>query len=130
MKFRNYLYKIAYYLRDSNGFDRFSKYLIVTGCILSISRYTIMLGYALIIYGTWRIFSKNKYKRHRELLVFEEYLFAIKQKYYRYKSSVLGFRDYKIFKCPKCSQKLRVPRKKGNVVINCKKCGTEFRGKS
>lgn len=130
MNFRNYLYKIAYYLRDSYGFDNFSKYLLIIGLLLSISRYTVIAGYAIIIYGTWRVFSKNKYKRQRELLVFENCLFTIKQRFYRYKSSILGFGKYKIFKCPKCSQKLRIPRKKGKVTITCKKCGTEFKGKS
>lgn len=130
MNFRNYLYKIAYYLRDSHGFDKLSKYLLIAGCILSISRHTVILGYAIIIYGTWRCLSKNKYKRQQELVKFEDYLFTVKQKLYRYKLSVLEFRQYKIFKCPNCSQKLRIPRKKGKVVITCKKCGTQFKGKS
>lgn len=37
-----------------------------------------------------------------------------------------GHRDYKIFKCPKCGQKLRVPRHKGKIAIHCRKCGEEF----
>lgn len=130
MNFRNYLYKIAYYLRGSYGFDRFSKYLVITGFILSAFRYITILGYALSVYGVWRSFSKNRYKRQRELLAFESYLFGIKEKLYRYKSSILEFRQYKIFKCPNCSQKLRVPRKKGKLVIACKKCGAEFKGRS
>ncbi|MBV7271347.1 hypothetical protein I6U48_00230 [Clostridium sp. PL3] len=130
MNFRNYLYKISYYLRDSYGFDNFSKCLFILGFILSISKYTIIAGYAILIYGTWRILSKNKYKRQRELLAFENCFFTIKRSFYRCKSSIIGFRQYKIFKCPKCSQKLRVPRKKGKVVITCKKCGNEFRGKA
>jgi hypothetical protein len=130
LNFRNYLNKIAYHFRDSHGFDKFSKYLLIVGLILSAGRYTAILGYAIIIYGIWRSISKNKYKRQQELSVFENYLLIIKQKFYRYKSSILGFRKYKTFKCPNCSQKLRIPRRKGNVVITCKKCGTEFKGKS
>jgi Primosomal protein N'' (replication factor Y) - superfamily II helicase len=130
LNFRNYLNKIAYHLRDSHGFDKFSKYLVITGFIFSAVRYTTILGYVLIVYGIWRSVSKNRYKRQRELLAFESYLFVIKQKFYRYKSSILEFRQYKIFKCPNCSQKLRVPRKKGKLVITCKKCGAEFKGKS
>ena len=130
MNFRNYLYKIAYYLRDSYGFDKFSKYLLIAGFVLTITKYTAIVGYAIIAYGIWRILSKNKYKRQRELFVFENCLFTVKQKFYRYESSISDFRKYKVFKCPKCSQKLRIPRKKGNVAITCKKCGTEFKGKS
>lgn len=130
MNFRNYLYKIAYYLRDSYGFDKLSKYLLITGCVLTITRYTAIGGYAIIVYGIWRILSKNKYKRQRELFVFENCIFTVKQKFYRYESLISDFRKYKVFKCPKCSQKLRIPRKKGKVVISCKKCSTEFKGKS
>jgi hypothetical protein len=120
----------VYHLRDSHGFDKLSKYMLIIGLILSVGRYTVILGYAMIIYGIWRCISKSKYKRQRELLVFENFLFIIKQKFYRYKSSILEFRQYKIFRCPNCFQKLRIPRKKGNVVIICKKCGIDFKGKS
>lgn len=127
---KKYLEKFAYYFKDSYGFDKLSKYLYIAGLILSISRFTSILGLALILYGTWRTFSRNKYKRYQELSIFENYLSILKQNYYRYKTSAVDFRDYKIFKCPNCSQKLRIPRKKGKVVITCKKCGTEFKGKS
>jgi hypothetical protein len=130
LNIKKYLDRIAYYLKDSYGFDKFSKYLYIAGLILSISRFTSPLGFVFIIYGTWRTFSKNKYKRYQELSTFENYLSKVKQKYYGIKSSALGYSQYKIFKCPNCAQKLRVPRKKGKVVISCKKCGTEFKGKS
>lgn len=127
---RNLLDKISYYFRDSYGFDRFSKYLLIIGILLTTGRYISILGYAIIIYSLWRCVSKNKYRRHQELVSFENYLFTLKQKFYRSKASIKDNRQYKIFKCPNCSQKLRVPRKKGKLVITCKKCGTEFKGKS
>lgn len=130
LNFRNQLYKIAYYLRDSHGFDKFSKFLLIGGFILTIGKYTVILGYTMIIYGIWRSLSKNKYKRQQELSVFENYLFSVKQKFYRCETSISDFRRYKIFKCPNCSQKLRIPRKQGKVSITCRKCNTEFKGKS
>jgi hypothetical protein len=130
LNWRNYLNKITYYFRDSYGFDKLSKYLYIVGFILSFGRYTSILGFVLVIYATWRSISKNKYKRYQELSVFENYLLILKQRFYRYKSSITDYPKYKVFKCPNCSQKLRVPRKKGNIVITCKKCSTEFKGKS
>jgi hypothetical protein len=130
LNFRNLLNKISYYFRDSYGLDKLSKYLLFAGIILSAGRYTIIFSYALLIYGSWRAISKNKYKRHQELAVFENFLLLLNQKFYRFKASLKGFRQYKIFKCPSCSQKLRIPRKKGKITITCKKCGTEFKGKS
>ena len=35
-------------------------------------------------------------------------------------------RTYKVFICPTCKQKLRVPRGKGKISISCPKCGTSF----
>lgn len=130
MNFKNYLNKIAFYFRDSYGFDKFSKYLLIVGLLLTTGRYTAIFGYAIVIYSLWRSISKNKSKRYRELSVFENYLRVLKQKFYRHKTSIIDHRNYKVFKCPHCSQKLRVPRKKGKLIITCKKCGTEFKGRS
>lgn len=33
---------------------------------------------------------------------------------------------YRIFECPKCSQKLRVPKGIGRIEITCKRCGEKF----
>lgn len=38
-------------------------------------------------------------------------------------------RQYKIFKCPSCGLKLRVPRGKGKVCITCRQCGASFEEK-
>ncbi len=35
-------------------------------------------------------------------------------------------RKYRIFKCPECRQKLRVPRKMGRIKIICRRCRYEF----
>lgn len=130
MNIKNYMNKLAYNLRDCYGFDKLSKYLYVAGLVLSLSRYTAMLGFALVIYGTWRTFSKNRYKRYQELSILEKYLTLLKQRYSKYKIFLLNYPKYKIFKCPNCSQKLRIPRKQGKIVVTCKKCNTEFKGKS
>ena len=35
-------------------------------------------------------------------------------------------RRYKIFSCPGCKQKIRIPRNHGKVSIRCPKCGHDF----
>jgi hypothetical protein len=104
--------------------------LLIGGVVLSSGKYTAFVGYGLIAYGLWRSLSKNKHKRSQELYVFDNYFMKLKQKFFKYKASFLEHQEYKIFKCPNCSQKLRVPRKKGKLVITCKKCRNEFKGKS
>lgn len=39
-------------------------------------------------------------------------------------------RLYKVFKCPSCGVKLRVPRGKGTLRITCRQCGAQFEKKS
>ncbi|MCR5685040.1 MAG: hypothetical protein K6G81_06395 [Lachnospiraceae bacterium] len=38
--------------------------------------------------------------------------------------------QYRIFKCPSCKQKLRVPKGRGKIRITCRRCGNEFVKKS
>ena len=35
-------------------------------------------------------------------------------------------RDHKIFKCPVCGEKLRVPKGAGKISITCPHCGEKF----
>ena len=85
----------------------------------------LLLGY---IY--FRMFSRNVPARYAE-----------NQKFLQLRDKVTGFfrgskgrsEDLKmnhIFRCPKCSQKIRIPRGKGMVEITCPKCGTRFRKRS
>ena len=39
-------------------------------------------------------------------------------------------RQYKIFRCPSCGIKLRVPRGKGKIKVTCRQCGATFEKKS
>ena len=39
-------------------------------------------------------------------------------------------KEYKIFKCPSCGVKLRVPRGKGKIKVTCRQCGATFEEKS
>lgn len=38
----------------------------------------------------------------------------------------LDRRTHKIFKCPNCSQKIRVPKHRGKICIKCPNCRIEF----
>jgi len=129
LNFRKYLDKLSYSLKDCYGLDKLSKTLYGVGIVLSLIPYVNSLGIIAIFYSSWRCFSKNKYRRFQELMAFENRLQLVKGKFNHTKSNIKQLQNYKIFKCPNCSQKLRVPRGHGKIIITCKKCGTEFKGK-
>lgn len=122
--------RFSRYFNDSYGWDKLSKYLLIIGLVFLFTKSTAIAGILLVSYAVFRSISKNKYKRHQELYAFENFLIIINKEIYRFKVKIDNFRKYKIFKCPSCSQKLRVPRKKGKVTVTCKKCSTNFKGRT
>ena len=111
-----------------NGADSICKALfipIVVAFVLSlfvrgIARPIVLtIGWLLIVYSYFRMFSKNVAKRRKECSWFDSKMKYIKT---RAKQS----KDYKFFDCPNCGAHLRVPRGVGKITITCKKCGTKF----
>ena len=39
-------------------------------------------------------------------------------------------KHYKYLICPQCTQRLRVPRGKGRLIVTCTRCGNRFETKS
>jgi hypothetical protein len=130
MRGNNFFDKLKQKYSGSYGMDRLSKYLLIAGLILYFGRSTYFIGLAIVAYATFRILSLNKQKRYQELMVFENLLSKVKQRFYNLNYKYSQSKHYKLLKCPNCSQKLRVPKKKGRIVVTCKKCGTEFKAKS
>ena len=108
------------------------------------------LGTALIIYSIWRSKSTNLRGRNNEKFVFEniERRFYLKIRNFKqdFKQSIKLInnkiknynpieklkenRKYIITNCPKCKQKLRLPRRKGKIIVTCSNCFSEFRLKT
>ena len=130
----NWLKKFMY---GRYGGDEFTIFLVVLALInMIIGRIFpkaiifTPISYVLMVYYLFRIFSKNISKRIMEnnkyLMIKNKLLWKFRNK----KSNVIELKSYKFFTCPECKQKLRVPRKKGKIIIKCSKCGKEFKGKS
>ena len=85
-----------------------------------------LLGFVLIIYTYVRILSRNIQKRYAEnqkYLALENRL----RRFFGQKRYLMQQRkEYHIYKCPGCKQKIRIPRGKGKISIRCPKCGEEF----
>lgn len=140
MRFRDYLVKFSNFMYThmqgryiTYGYDALSKFLFGLSFILLFiniiagSGIISLIVLALIIYSYYRLLSKNIPQRYKEN---EQYI-SVKNlvvsffKNFRY--NVDQARHYHIYKCPSCGQKIRIPRGKGNIMVRCPKCGTEFK---
>jgi len=125
------------------GWDNLSIFLILLGLILLTWEYTFITGILIGGYGLWRVFSKDIEKRRNEQIAFERWvrklgnrlnvlyyksgINKLGQKIREFFASIKRRRYYLIIKCPKCSQKLRLPRGKGQLIVTCKNCGFKFK---
>ncbi len=114
-----------------HGNDRLNRFLYVVTLILLVLSFFfgtsfLILAIALIVYTYFRMFSKNNYKRDDENERYCELADRFKNFWRRRWKNLKTRRNYHIYKCPTCGQKLRIPRGHGKVEIRCKKCGTTF----
>lgn len=82
----------------------------------------------IVIYG--RMFSRDTGRRFRENQAYLRWRFNGSEWGQKFLLRLRERQKYKIFKCPQCSQKLRIPRGHGKVQIHCRSCGHDFMGRS
>jgi predicted SprT family Zn-dependent metalloprotease len=87
---------------------------------------------ALVILGLcyYRMFSKDYARRSAENQKYLSSVWKVKSRAALLKKRVVESRDYHIYRCPSCGQKIRIPRGKGHIRITCPKCRNEFEKKS
>lgn len=140
MRFRDYLIKFNNFMYThmqgryiTYGYDALSKFLfgitliLIFINIIASSGIISLITLFLIIYCYYRLLSKKIPERYKE-----------NEQYISIRNKVVGFfknfkyyadqaRHYHIYKCPGCGQKIRIPRGKGNIMVRCPKCNTEFK---
>ena len=82
----------------------------------------------LMLLSVWmlRAFSRNIYKRSAENQWYLRKSYAVRNWFDKKKRMWKLKKTHKIFKCPTCSQKIKVPKGRGRIEIRCTKCGTKF----
>ena len=118
------------------GTDDLSRHLIGVEFVLllinnfwknSILPFLILV---ILIYVYYRMFSRDYNKRYAENMKFLSFKNKIIYQFSRQKSEMQQRKIYHIYRCPSCKQKIRVPKGKGNIIVTCPKCRTEFQKKS
>ena len=104
------------------GNDQLNQFIFIVAIISMVLEiitrqslfYTLTL--VLLILAYVRVFSQKKD--------------AILNKFRRQKYYAAQRRNFHIYTCPQCKQKIRIPKGKGKISITCPKCRTSFIKKS
>ena len=140
-------------MRGRYGNDNLNRFLLIVSLILIIAdmfvrrRLLYMLAVLILIYVYCRMFSRNINARYRENQKFLQFTAKFRRsgrsghgnasygggQYGNAENAGWGRkarpakdRDHKIFKCPVCGEKLRVPKGAGKISITCPHCGEKF----
>lgn len=114
------------------GMDQLNQYLMYGVLILLVLNIFLdsflLRAWAIIgiVYMYFRMLSRNINRRFQENQAFQGILFRTGQFFKRFRFNAGEARKYKIFRCPGCGQKVRIPRGHGKVSIHCPKCGRDF----
>ncbi len=132
--------KLYRFMQGRNGVDSLSKFLLITGVVVvllsalfgshPVGMFFYFLGWVVIIYCYFRMFSRNISKRYAENEAFLNRTYKVRSFFQKQINIWKQRRVYHIYTCPGCRQKIRIPRGKGKIEIRCPKCGTTFIKKS
>lgn len=127
-RIRDWLGKLGLWLRrfmeGRYGNDKLNIAILLTGVVLGFLSSILggfvlklllwALSYGLMIWAIFRCLSRNTYKRYQENRKYLQLLDRVKDREHRY------------YDCPKCRQRVRVPRGKGKINITCPRCKEKF----
>ncbi len=112
------------FMQGRYGVDKLNIAILSVGlavCVVSlfinspaVNLALMAVSYGLMFWAMFRILSRNTYRRYQENRRFLQLFDRVKDREHRY------------FNCPKCRQRVRVPRGKGKISITCPRCGEKF----
>ena len=126
------LQKLREFMYGRYGTDQLTLALIGGGFAFYVlyvfTRSRLIYLISLVLYGIaiFRILSKNHTKRRIENQKFMNLWYKLKNKWVGLRADFEERKTYKHFRCPKCGQKIRIPRGRGKVEIRCPKCSHKF----
>lgn len=131
--------KLAKLMYGRYGVDQLGRAILIFAlvlCVLSLfvprrlSGIIYYISLILIILMYIRMFSKNIQKRYQENNKYLSLKASFLRKFQREKEIFSQRRFYHFYRCPRCRQRIRIPRGKGRIEIRCPKCSQTFIKKS
>ena len=125
--------KLIQFMQGRYGVDALSKCIagigfvaLILSMIMRHNNIIYIIGWICIIVACFRMFSKNISKRAAENQVYLNKTYKLRCKIATLKNRFAQSKQYHIYTCPSCKQKIRVPRGKGKIEVRCPKCSTTF----
>ena len=128
--------KIYRFMQGRYGVDQLYRFIFFLAIVLMIINNFLknpmlnLVIYALLILDIFRMLSKNHSARYAEN---QKYLqMTAKFRYWLDQQKKLWQerKYHHIYTCPKCKQKIRIPKGKGKIRVRCPKCHFEFQKRS
>ncbi len=130
--FQRMMYKFQNFMMYRYGGDKLSNTLSIVALILMFlsifpyMRICYFLAFVLIVWATFRMFSRNIPARQKELYKYIAITGKVKAFFHRKKRMWSERKTHKYLKCPNCKANLRVPRRKKKIEVSCPKCHKQF----
>ena len=118
------------------GTDDFYKFLFwvaLIGIVINWFFKSQLLSFAVIlilVYAMYRVLSKNHSARYAENQRYLQATAKIRYWFDQQKKLMEERKYHHIYTCPKCRQKIRIPKGKGKIMVRCPKCHHEFQKRS
>ena len=118
------------------GTDDFYKFLFwvaLIGIVINWFFKSQLLSFAvtlILAYAMYRVLSKNHSARYAENQRYLQATAKIRYWFDQQKKLMEERKYHHIYTCPKCRQKIRIPKGKGKIMIRCPKCHHEFQKRS
>jgi hypothetical protein len=119
------------FMAGRSGGDQFSVFLFIASMVLTLTgqfsgiEMLVSLSYVPLLFGIYRIFSKDVNKRRLENYKFAMFISPLYGKFKKIQTRRTDQKTHQYFKCTNCKTMMRVPKGKGKIMVTCPKCTTK-----
>lgn len=120
------------YMHGRAGGDHFSIFLLLFSVVITligrIAGISIIeiASYIPLIFGVYRIFSKNIQKRRMENYKFMMKVSPLYKRFHKLLTRLRFSKTHRFMPCTTCKSMLRVPKNKGKIRVTCPSCKNQF----
>lgn len=128
--------KFSKFMYGRYGTDKLNMFLVIMLLVFAVGNLFVRNEYFSMVFTSWefllifliyyRMFSRNISKRYAENQKYLSIENRVRRFFGKSKYMQQQRKEFHIYTCPQCKQKIRIPRRKGKISIRCPKCGSEF----